>query len=106
MHLQLITFTLDGISEDAYAEHCAAVAPRFTEQPGLRSKIWIAEPGEALRGGVYLWENRSWAERYTAGPLFGRAATDERLAGVTVRDFDVMDGPTSITRWGFSQIPA
>jgi hypothetical protein len=106
MHLQLVTFTLDGIGEDAYAEHCAAAAPRFAQQPGLRSKIWIAEPGGPLRGGVYLWENRSWAQRYTAGPLFGRLVADERLAGVTVRDFDVLDGPTGITRWGFSHIPA
>ena len=96
MHLQIVTFNLNGISPDEYVEHCDNAAPRFAAMPGLRSKIWIAEPGGQQRGGVYLWESRRRAEEYEG---FAALRANERFADVAIRDFDVLDGPTSLTRW-------
>jgi Putative mono-oxygenase ydhR len=102
MHLQLTTFRLAGPSPADYAEHCDAVAPRFAEIPGLRSKVWIAEPAADVYGGVYLWQDERWAQRYTAGPVYRALLDDARFADVTTTAFDVLDGPTAVTRWGFS----
>lgn len=106
MHLQLITFRLRGMTAEAYEAHCAEVAPRFAEIPGLRSKIWIAEPGTDVRGGAYLWESREWADRHARGPIVARMLADDRFEGVTIRDFDVLAEPTAVTRWGFSRLSA
>lgn len=106
MHLQVITFRLRGMTPEEYEAHCAVVAPRFAEIPGLRSKIWIAEPGTDVRGGAYLWESRAWAERHAAGPLVAAMRADERFADLAIRDFDVLGEPTAVTRWGFSSLPA
>lgn len=106
MHLQLITFRLNGVSAADYEAHCAEIAPRFAEIPGLRSKIWIAEPGSDVRGGVYLWESSAWAARHADGPIVASMRADPRFEGVTIRDFDVLAAPTEVTRWGFSRISA
>ncbi len=106
MHLQLITFRLNDMTPEEYDAHCAAIAPRFAEIPGLRSKIWIAEPGTDVRGGAYLWENRAWAERHAGGPIVAAMRGDERFTDLAIRDLDVLAGPTAITRWGFTSLPA
>lgn len=110
MVLQLVTFRLAGIAPEAYAAHCEAVAPRFAEEPGLRSKVWIAGSGADadadLRGGVYLWQDRRWAERHAAGPLRRALLENDGFAGAEVREFAVMEAPTAVTRWGFAGAPA
>ena len=45
MHIQVITFTLDGIDEAAYRAHAEQSAPVFAALPGLRAKIWLANEG-------------------------------------------------------------
>jgi len=42
----------------------------FSEVPGLRFKVWIADEATNRWGAVYLWESREAA----AGPLPSRAA--------------------------------
>lgn len=106
MHLQLITFRLNGMTAEEYEAHCAEVAPRFAEIPGLRSKIWIAEPDGPVRGGVYLWERRDWAERHARGPIVAAMRADDRFADLAIRELDVLAEPTAVTRWGFSRLPA
>jgi len=44
MHIQVITFKLDGIDEAAYQAHAEQHAPVFAALPGLRAKIWLANP--------------------------------------------------------------
>ena len=46
-HIQVVTFELAGLEPDAYRAHCEALAPAFTEIPGLRAKAWLANPGMA-----------------------------------------------------------
>ncbi len=106
MHLQLITFRLRDMTAEEYEAHCAQIAPRFAEIPGLRSKIWIAEPDSDVRGGAYLWESRAWADRHANGPIVARMREDPRFADLAIRDFDVLAEPTAVTRWGFSRLSA
>ena len=42
MHIQVVTFQLDGIDDAAYQAHAEQAAPAFAALPGLRAKIWLA----------------------------------------------------------------
>ncbi len=106
MHLQIVTFELEGITPEQYADHCEQAAPRFAQEPGLRSKVWLADPDTGTYGGVYLWQDRGWAQRHADGPLRGGLLANPQFSGVQVRDLGVLDAPTAITRWGFSHQPA
>jgi hypothetical protein len=97
-HIQLVTFQLEGLSPDAYRAHCEAAAPAFTQIPGLRAKAWLANPSTNTYGGVYAWDSREAMEAYVAGPIFGALLANPAMAGVTTRDFGVLERPTQITR--------
>jgi Putative mono-oxygenase ydhR len=58
MHMQVITFKLDGIDDAAYRAHAEQNAPVFAALPGLRAKIWLANQQANAYGGIYTWERR------------------------------------------------
>jgi hypothetical protein len=96
-HIQIVTFELAGLEPDAYKAHVEAVAPAFTEIPGLRAKTWLANPSTNIYGGVYTWESPEAMQAYLSGPIFGALLTNPGVAHVTTRDFGVLERPTEIT---------
>jgi Putative mono-oxygenase ydhR len=97
-HIQIVTFQLDGLEPDAYRAHAEAVAPAFTQIPGLRAKAWLASPSTNTYGGVYAWARREAMEAYISGPIFGALLATPGIADVVTRDFEVIEPPTEITR--------
>jgi hypothetical protein len=57
MHVQVITFKLDGIDDAAYQAHAEQNAPAFAALPGLRAKIWLANQQTNTYGGIYTWDD-------------------------------------------------
>ncbi len=98
MHVQIINFNLKGISEQDYTRLCEDLAPAFAGLPGLMKKVWLADRDAGRFGGVYLWEDRQAMERFTQTDLFHAVATHPNLAEITSHDFDVLEGPTRVTR--------
>jgi Putative mono-oxygenase ydhR len=97
-HIQIVTFELAGLEPEAYRAQVEAVAPAFTDIPGLREKAWLANPSTNTYGGVYAWESRQAMEDYVGGPIFAALLANPGVAHVTTRDFDVLERPTEITR--------
>jgi hypothetical protein len=97
-HIQIVTFQLAGLDPEAYKAHCEAKAPAFTEIPGLRAKAWLSNSSTNTYGGVYAWDSREAMEAYVDGPIFGALLANPGMAGVTTRDFGVLERPTEITR--------
>ena len=97
-HIQIVTFQLAGLEPDAYRAHCEASASAFTEIAGLREKAWLANPSTNTYGGVYAWESQDAMAAYVGGPIFGALLANPGIAGVTTRDFGLLEGPTEITR--------
>jgi hypothetical protein len=95
--IQIVTFNLAGLEPDQYAAHCETVAPRFAALPGLRTKVWLADPVTNTYGGVYAWESRDALAAYIDGPLFAGLLANDGLANVTTRDFALLTAPTAIT---------
>lgn len=81
-----------------FREHADHVASDFAAVPGLLWKLWILDEERGRAGGVYLFADRGAATAYLEGPIVARLRQNPALAGVEVRLFDVLDGPSVITR--------
>jgi hypothetical protein len=96
MRIRIITFGLN-IPADAYTAHAVHIAPEFTSWPGLVAKWWLGDTASGTFGGVYLFASHEDADRSRHTDLFRGMFTNPALGDVTVREYDVLDGPTAIT---------
>ena len=97
MHAQVITFGLQGITEEQYHEAVGADAQLFANLPGLLGKVWLRNPETNTYGGLYLWADQETYERYIEGDVFAAIKANEHLENVESRDFGVFDDLSSIT---------
>ena len=81
-----------------FREHADHVASAFAAVPGLLSKVWILDQERGRAGGVYLFTDRLAATAYLQGPIVKGLRENPALANVEVRLFDVLEGPSVITR--------
>ena len=98
MHIQVITFKLDGIDDAAYQAHAEQSAPVFAALPGLRAKIWLANRQAGTYGGIYTWDDVAAMRTYQGGEIFQGLQANPHMIDVTVGDFSVLPGPTKVTR--------
>ncbi len=98
MHIQIINFQLDGITEAEYSDLCDSLASTFAALPGLISKVWLKDAESNTYGGVYVWESREAMEGYLSSELFNAVATHPNLANASSRSFEVLEAPTRATR--------
>jgi len=101
MHIQIINFHLEGVSEADYAALCDDLAETFAKVPGLDRKVWLANSETGTYGGVYVWRDRQAMEDYANTGLFASVANHPNLVDIESSDFEVLEGPTRITR-GFA----
>jgi hypothetical protein len=104
MQILIINFSLDGMSEQDFANACDELAPAFAEVPGLVSKVWLADRAEGVYGGVYTFDSAQALDAYLQSDLFAGIGATPGLANISVRRYGVLDGPTRVTR-GFA-LPA
>lgn len=97
MHVQIVNFQLSGITEDQYRATCDELAPAFAATPGLISKVWLADAGTNTYGGVYVWRDRAAMEEFQSSELFQAVLAHPNLAGISSRDFGVLEAPTAVT---------
>jgi hypothetical protein len=101
MHIQVITFKLDGIDDAAYQVHAEQNAPVFAALPGLRAKIWLANQQANTYGGIHAWDDVAAMRAYQDGKIFRGLQANPHMIDVAVRDFPVLAGPTEVTRGGY-----
>ena len=101
MHIQVVTFSLDGIDDAAYQAHAEQIAPAFAVLPGLRAKIWLANQQTNTYGGIYAFEDLAAMRSYQSGEIFQGLQANPHMIDVTVTDFPVLAGPTKVTRGGY-----
>jgi len=97
MHAQVVTFGLNGITEEQFHGAAEADAPTFANLPGLLAKIWLRDPERNTYGGLYVWADQEAYERYIKGEIFNALKADQNLKNFESRDFGVFDDLTSIT---------
>jgi Putative mono-oxygenase ydhR len=97
MKVQIITFQLDGIDDEAYRGICDELAPAFAAVPGLQAKLWLADRDANTYGGVYVFSDAHAQQAFAGSDLFAAVASNPNLTEVTSRVFDVLAGPTAVT---------
>jgi hypothetical protein len=105
VHVQIVTFSLKGISEGDYRRQCEAIASAFANLPGLVSKTWLANPETNTYGGVYVWQDLQAMEGYAETDLYKGMLANPHLDDITVRDFAILENPTRVTR-GTAEVTA
>jgi len=101
MYVRIVTFATAGITADEYRAHAAAVAPAFTEWPGLLGKIWLGDQGQNRYGGVYLFASKADADRSRSTPLFAGLAANPAFVDLVIEEFDTVPEATAVTWPGF-----
>ena len=97
MHIQFITFSLKGISEEDYAKLAESVALTFAAMPGLVSKAWLANSETNTYGGAYVWQDREAMEAYAETDIFKAMGTNPHFEEFTVKYFAVLENATLLT---------
>jgi hypothetical protein len=97
VHIQIVTFHLDGLSDDDYQRGCAEGAAAFAAVPGLIAKVWLADPASNTYGGVITWRDRQAMQEFQASALFQAIVADPHLVDVSAVDFAVLEAPTRVT---------
>lgn len=97
MYVRIVTFALVDLSPEDYASHAEQVAGAFTAWPGLLTKAWLADPATDTYGGVYVFESRDAAQASRDTAVFTGLLDSPHFAELSIREFDVLDGPTAVT---------
>lgn len=105
MDVLMITFGLHGITSAEYYRGCDEEAPLFVEVPGLSAKVWLSDPSSGTYGGIYTFRDKSSLDDYLASDLFRSIVDDESTVEVKVQVYEVLEGPTRVTR-GWDVQPA
>ena len=98
MHIQIVTFNLQDLRAADYRTICDGLADVIAKVPGLLSKAWLADELANTYGGVYTWVDRAAMEAYLGSDIFKAVAANPNFTNVQSRDFEVLEGPTRVTR--------
>ncbi len=98
MYIQVVTFHLKDLPEDAFRQACEQVAPAIAEAPGLVSKVFLANATTNTYGGVYTWRDRSAMEAFQGSEIFQGLAANPNLVDVRSQEFGVFEDATRIAR--------
>jgi len=87
-----------SVSRAEYEQAANSLAPQFAEVAGLRWKVWIMNEAESEAGGVYYFDDEFSLKAYLAGSLAATIKNHPALSEMSVKQFEVMDDVTAITR--------
>jgi heme-degrading monooxygenase HmoA len=100
MHVQVVTYRLDEISDPEFNEANRGFADAMAAVPGLRAKVWLKDPDGNTYGGVYLWDDRQACQAFVESDLWGEVKRDEAVMDLVSRDFAVNEEMTKLTQPG------
>ncbi len=87
-----------NVSGADYEQAVSPLASEFAALPGLRWKIWMINEAEQEAGGIYLFDDEASVKALLEGPLVAQVTSHPALSDFSVKQFDVMEEMTAITR--------
>jgi hypothetical protein len=97
MEMLIVTFRLNGLTDETYRANVNAIAPMFLDVPGLLGKTWLADPTSKTYGGVYAFVDHQALEAYLASDIIRSMRADPQLADLEARAFGTVEEATRIT---------
>ncbi len=74
------------------------MAQTFANVPGLSWKIWLLNEAEYEAGGVYLFQDEGALQAFLSSPLAEQVKSLPVITDLSVKQFDIMEGVTAVTR--------
>lgn len=87
-----------NVSRAEYEQAVSSLASEFAAVPGLRWKIWLMNETESESGGIMLFDDDSSLQAFLEGPLAAQVTSHPALSDFSVKQFDMMEDETAITR--------
>ena len=87
-----------SVSASEYAQAVAPLAADFATLPGLQWKVWMIDEANQEAGGIYLFDDEASVRDYLEGPLAALVTNHPALSDFSVKQFDVMEDVSVITR--------
>ena len=87
-----------NVSRSEYEQAVSPLAGEFATIAGLRWKIWLMNEAESESGGIMLFDDEASAKAFLDGPLAAKVTGHPALSDFSVKQFDVMEDQTGITR--------
>lgn len=81
-----------------YEQAVSPLADDIAAVPGLRWKIWIINEAESEAGGIFLFDGEPAVRGFLEGPIAAQITGHPALSDFGVKQFDVMEQQTAITR--------
>lgn len=97
MYVRIVTFNLNGPTDEQYRNQATAIADMFNAWPGLQAKLWLADEAEHRYGGIYLFANEAAAHESRSTPLFSAMVADTHFADLRIDEFEILGAPSEIT---------
>jgi hypothetical protein len=93
-----VNFNFSGVSMTELKQAWLPGAQPIADTPGLRWKIWLMNETKNEVGGIYLFDDEAALQNFLAGPIVAEVQHDPTLSNVSLKQFDVMEEHTAITR--------
>lgn len=87
-----------SVSTPEYEQAVAPLASQIAAVDGLRWKIWIMNKEDREAGGIYLFDDEASVKAYLEGGIVAQVTSHPALSDFSVKQFDVMEDVTAITR--------
>ena len=87
-----------SVSGAEYEQAVSPLANDIAAVAGLRWKIWMINEAEREAGGIYLFDDEASVKEFLEGPLAAQVTGHPALSDFSVKQFDVMEDVTAITR--------
>src|SRR5690349_20251602 len=81
-----------------FEDNASSIAQAFAEVPGCVWKVWLMNEEASEAGGIYLFADEAALENYKTGPLFAKVHGHPALSDHKVKQFEVMEEVSRITR--------
>ncbi len=87
-----------NVPREAYEAAVSPMADAFAAVPGCQWKIWLMNEATSEAGGIYLFKDDAALQAYLTSPLVTQVTSHPALSDFSVKQFDVMEAVTKVTR--------
>jgi hypothetical protein len=81
-----------------FEKAASSVAQLFADVPGCLWKVFLMNESESEAGGIYLFADEASVENYKSSSLFASVLSNPAFSDHTVKQFEVMEEVSRITR--------
>ena len=74
-----------------------ALAPKFSDIPGFRWKIWLHNEEHKEAGGIYLFESATKLEQFLKGNLFASVTNNPSFSNFQINTFGIEEEASVLT---------